>query len=39
MTQKYMFMKVEHVIHTIAEKEEKFRCYFPSKKNIGVPNS
>lgn len=30
-------MKVQHVIHTTAEKEEKFKCYFLSKKNTGLP--
>lgn len=37
-TQKYVhvFMKVQHVIHTTAEKEEKFRCYFLSKKNMSA---
>lgn len=41
MGQKYIhvFMQVQHVIHTTAENEEKFTCYFLSKKNVGVLNS
>lgn len=41
MDQKYihLFMKVQHVIHTTVENEEKFSCYFLSKKKVGVPNS